>query len=259
MSFAEYAQEFGADAAHTSDDTDAADIRVYRSARRFLVWKPRDVYTLRVQHRMIGTLVGALPGNKRQMAEMGVPLALGFEEALLLAEESIAHVVDADVLSAADAAPGSTAVAASGFCTVAAECSTWAAVALSALPPAQLRHEASAVELDRARVFRRLWRSGLCLTGGLRFGADYLCYNSDPLRVHAHALVHVLAADAPLPPLVELLCAARLASSAKKSAVFARVDGDAVQLLAVTATGQLEPWVDVEGVPPASERKRGRE
>ena len=69
----------------TSSTSEASTrpIRVYYDGRRFLVWNTRDAYTLRCLHRIVGSLVGALPTNKRQTQEFGMPLSLLFEEALL--------------------------------------------------------------------------------------------------------------------------------------------------------------------------------
>jgi len=45
-------------------------------------------------HRLVGSLIGALPNHKRQNGEKGLPLLLLFEEALLAVEEAIIEVVD---------------------------------------------------------------------------------------------------------------------------------------------------------------------
>ena len=75
-------------------------IRVYFDGQQYLVWKPRDAYVLRCAHRLVGCLVGALPANKRQNTEHGLPLALLFEEVLLGVEEGVIVVVDSRELRA---------------------------------------------------------------------------------------------------------------------------------------------------------------
>ena len=68
--------------------------RVYWDGSRFLVWNARHAYELRGAHRIVGSMVGALPTNKRQTCEHGMPLSLMLEEAILVAEEGIGDVVD---------------------------------------------------------------------------------------------------------------------------------------------------------------------
>ena len=79
--------------------------------------------------------------------------------------------------------------------------------------------------LLRARVFRALWSRGLFVVLGSGFGADFLCYHGDPLRSHAHLLVHVAQPGRCWKP-VELVCATRLAISVKKAAVLAQCVAD---------------------------------
>ena len=59
------------------------------------------------------------------------------------------------------------------------------------------------------------------------------------MRYHAHLLVVVIPTDRP-PTRLQVLCAARLAASAKKSAIFSRANSDDVELLSPTADGGLE-------------------
>ena len=73
-------------------------MRAYWDGGRFLLWNTRHAYELRCAHRIVGSTVGALPTNKRQTCEYGMPLSLMFEEALLAVEEGFAEVVDASAL-----------------------------------------------------------------------------------------------------------------------------------------------------------------
>ena len=59
------------------------------------------------------------------------------------------------------------------------------------------------------------------------------------MRYHAHLLVVVIPTDRP-PTRLQVLCAARLAASAKKSAIFSRANSNDVELLSPTADGGLE-------------------
>ncbi len=236
-----------------SHPDDLVTPRVMYDGRRFLLWKPRQIYSLRCVYRIVGALVGALPTNKRQDVEHGAPLSLLHEEALLAVEEGIVEVVDVRELIAASETSGATtadapadssdeAPAAHGFHEIHTECPGWAELPLPALDPEQMRAiVAGAGRLPHAMAFRALWERGLYITPALAFGADYLCYRGDPMRHHAHLLVHVSRPGRALRP-VELACAARLAGSVKKAAVLAECsdEGGRVRFIEVdTATACL--------------------
>ena len=206
--------------------------RVYWDGGRFLLWNARHAYELRCAHRIVGSTVGALPTNKRQTCEYGMPLSLMFEEALLAVEQGFAEVVDASTLRTGGAVAGAAAAETprqdtpqearlpiTGWHGIDAECATWVDAALVPLSAHQLRL-ASSGRMLHAQVFRALWLRGFFITSGSGFGADYLCYPGDPLRHHAHLLVHVGRPGRPM-RLAELACAARLANSVKKTAVLA--------------------------------------
>lgn len=202
-------------------------VRVTWDGCRFLVWHSRDAYELRYAHRIVGSLVGALPTHKRQTVEHGLPLVLAFEEALLVAEEGIAEVVDGTSLGAGDVAgagcSGGDATAAQ-YLRFSVACDAWAHAPLATMTPSQLRAMAcGASRLVHAQVFRALWARGLYTTPGACFGSDYLCYPGDPIRHHAHLLVHVARPGRPMRG-TELACAARLATSVRKAAVIAQCD-----------------------------------
>jgi tRNA splicing endonuclease len=217
-------------------------IRVYWDGQRFLVWNTRHVYTLRCLHRIVGCTVGALPHNKRQTQEYGMPVSLLLEEALLIAEEGIADVLDASTLDVVpkprtDATTDATGVAASSasgppttstWIHIDGACAAWAEAPLPKLLPAQIRL-AGANRLLHAAVFRSLWSKGFWITTSSSFGADYLCYPGDPMRHHAHVLIHVSRPGRPIRAL-EQGCTARLANSVKKTGVLAEViDGGEVR------------------------------
>ena len=45
--------------------------RIVHSGERFLVWTSKDIEVLRTHHRLVGAMVGALPGRKRQRGHRG--------------------------------------------------------------------------------------------------------------------------------------------------------------------------------------------
>lgn len=248
------------DAAVSATDEPTARVVIFLSGGRLLVWDPRQIYALRCQHRLVGCLVGALPSNKRQAAQLGPPLSLSFEEALLALQEGVAVVVD----TAACAIVADDAVAAAreavGFLSIPTACAPWASSPGPSLLASDLQRVAGEGRLEHAQVYRDLWRRGWFVTIATKFGADYLGYPGDPMLHHAAHTVHVARAQQPLRPL-ELLAAARLAHDAKKSAVVAHRTGPegSVRYLRLRPMGtewnrrgyQSSHGVAAEGVGPA--------
>eukprot|EP00871_Galdieria_phlegrea_P000134 jgi/Galph1/1120/GphlegSOOS_G5799.1 len=62
--------------------SDGASIRLYADLDQkvFLVWNVDDCKRLRNEHRILGELVGTLPGHVNQNAYLGLPLQLSMEE-----------------------------------------------------------------------------------------------------------------------------------------------------------------------------------
>ena len=189
MASAVDAQQQSATAAGSST---APRPRIYLSGGRFLVWDPRQIFELRCSYRLVGTLVGPLPGKNRQAADHGPPLSLLFEEALLAVEEGFADVVDGrlpepecDDAPSGDDAPAGSASASddAGLAALTADERVFRAIPtrcaeldgrdLPPLPPSRLRL-AGAGRLIHAQVFRELWGRGFFVTAGATFGADYL-------------------------------------------------------------------------------------
>ena len=200
-------------------------IRVDYLGGRFLVWEPREIYALRVDHRLVGSLVGAISkaAHGRQAHEGGPPLALAYEEALLAAEEGIITVVDFN-----EPEPAADADAAAGASDAAATAGSSDAAADDAEPPERVvpLEEIRLLRPERlmyAKVFRDLWTQGHYVTMGARFGGDFLAYAGDPMRVHAHLIVHVIPSASEMVA-TELVACARLANTAKKTAALAIVD-----------------------------------
>ncbi|XP_014781421.1 tRNA-splicing endonuclease subunit Sen34 isoform X2 [Octopus bimaculoides] len=68
-------------------------IKIYVDGDVGLVWNNEDVMLLRKQHRIVGTLVGALPRAPCQNNLLGLPLQLSPEEVSVLLEKGIAHLI----------------------------------------------------------------------------------------------------------------------------------------------------------------------
>ena len=72
------------------------------------------------------------------------------------------------------------------------------------------------------RVFEYLTKEKkLYLTLGIKFGADFLAYEGDPLTCHAKYLVKVLADDTHSISVEQLVFSERMANSIKKDLLLA--------------------------------------
>ncbi|KAA1079079.1 tRNA-splicing endonuclease subunit [Puccinia graminis f. sp. tritici] len=96
-------------------------------------------------------------------------------------------------------------------------------------------------QLQRARsaVFSALWRQGMFLGIGLKFGCDFLVYPGDSLRFHSHFACTVIQdPDKPIAPL-SLVSYGRLATAVKKSHLLACWDehSHAVRFLSLEWAG----------------------
>lgn len=81
---------------HDDDDVDAAVVPLVRVTNgKCLVDDANDVAMLRAKHRIVGTMIGALPGFRSQDVARGLPLELTPEECALCAERGWVRVVDA--------------------------------------------------------------------------------------------------------------------------------------------------------------------
>ena len=177
--------------------TIGSPVRVVASGGHFFMWDIEEVARLRVQRRLAVTAIGscAVKTSTRGKAA-ALPVMLSDEEVCALVAAGWAAVVDASGGPLPDVAGALAA-------QVAAE--PWGARAL------------------RRAAFRDLWARGYCLTNGIKFGCDYLCYRDDPTAVHAAFMVVVLREGCGVRTL-SLTAVARVATTALKIAVVAWVD-----------------------------------
>ena len=194
-----------------------------------------EYFRLRTQHRIVGVLVGGLPGYRQQDAVHGLPLQLSPEEVTLCLARGWAELysLDADAaLSAAAAAPAPPPPAPAPKKPLPAK--GWGA--RSALPHNAKRQKRDALagtepwtavlrtpsarvdtpcvserdgeisasdwsfprldsERRRCAVFAHMHARGATLTSGAKFGAEYLAYPGDPAAYHASFTVRVMDGD----------------------------------------------------------------
>ncbi|KAI1700921.1 tRNA-splicing endonuclease subunit Sen34 [Ditylenchus destructor] len=83
----------------------------------------------------------------------------------------------------------------------------------------------------RLTVFRDLWRKGFYMTGGTKFGCDYLAYEGSPDEQHSRFMVVCVDADLDILRPLDLIGVGRVATQVKKRL-----------LLAVATQGSLIPY-----------------
>ncbi|KAI8075242.1 tRNA intron endonuclease [Gongronella butleri] len=88
-------------------------------------------------------------------------------------------------------------------------------------------------------VYRYLWRQGLYMTHGMKFGGDYLAYPGDPMRYHSHYVVRAQDRKETW-TMTDLVAMGRLAVTTKKTFVLASPmdnDSDHVQCVTIAWAG----------------------
>lgn len=81
-------------AAATTLPTVSEPLPIYKLAQKYLVYDADTAAYLRREHNICGVLIGGLPQSPQQNVFLGLPLELMPEEARLLVQKGVAHVVD---------------------------------------------------------------------------------------------------------------------------------------------------------------------
>jgi tRNA-splicing endonuclease subunit Sen34 len=77
----------------------------------------------------------------------------------------------------------------------------------------------------RLTVFRDLWRKGLFLSSGIKFGCHYLAYEASPTKVHSKYMIFCRSSVDALTPF-DLTGLSRVASQVKKKILLSVVSSD---------------------------------
>ncbi|PRW39237.1 tRNA-splicing endonuclease subunit Sen34 [Chlorella sorokiniana] len=145
------------------------------------------------------------------------------------AEAAASGTTDAAAAAGTAGAPGAAARASAG----AAEAAAGGGAA------AQWSFPATREERHRYWVFRDLHSRGYRLTGGSKFGADYLIYPGDPTLYHAQFCVRLLPYRQPITPSM-LASATRGSHQARKHLLIASVTEDADEAAAGSTLAAAE-------------------
>ena len=79
----------------------------------------------------------------------------------------------------------------------------------------------------RSAVFKDLWEKGYYLTGGTKFGCDFLAYPGDPYKFHSHFVVVCVEEHQPLTPHF-LISKGRLGTNVKKTVLLCSLNSHGV-------------------------------
>ena len=86
-------------------------------------------------------------------------------------------------------------------------------------------YKSSKHQSTKFAVFRDLWEKGYYLTGGTKFGGDFLAYPGDPLKFHSHYIVVCVEEDQLLTPYF-LVQKGRLGTNVKKTVLLCSLNSD---------------------------------
>lgn len=171
-------------------------VTLCKAGDRFFMWDGSEVARLRYYGRVACTAIGSCPTKSSTRGKAAaLPVMLSDEESSALVGAGWARVVDA----------------------------TGEPIDASALLAAGIAGDPTGIRAQRRLVWRDLWSRGYCLTNGIKFGCDFLCYRADPTAVHAAFMVVVLKEGSGVRPL-SLTAVARVATTALKIAVVAWAD-----------------------------------
>ena len=243
----------------------------------YLIWEAESAIFLREKYGIVGVLIGTLPRKPRQNRSLGLPLEIMKEEAIMLHIGGIANIVKKESMPVACSEEKYTDYLAKSYkeqneflqnriysksqqfvekpVEEPAHLNLTGDIDLEN-PPYHLQRifsrqsegfwsqnfstidkfELSDSEKNRLVVVKDLRRRNYLITSGSKFGGDFLVYPGDPLVYHAYFIVKVASRSSRMEA-NELLAFSRLASSVKKVAVVATVDGSNVSYVSLQWSG----------------------
>jgi tRNA-splicing endonuclease subunit Sen34 len=221
---------------------------------RYLLFSIDAISFLRVEHHILGTLIGSLPQCPQQNVFLGIPLQLSAEEARLLVELRIAYIADELLVQKQGLLSQTPEQRARYLQELQVQADEHQELALQAAKDRRARARerlteipdddpegdlqmikvhvtpttspffpsvtSSSTKLPKTPssypLFRHLHTLGYYLSPGLRFGCQYTAYPGDPLRYHSHFLCVSLHRNQKM-PMIELVGGGRLGTGVKKA------------------------------------------
>lgn len=231
------------------------------SFSNFLIWNGDDVHKLRSKYRIIGGLIGT---NISTPEKLTLPLLLSKEEVFLLIEKGwgkIYKLLDleppskeeiikfeekrkSDAIFQKEQMLGKSITEIKDIELKKLEGTETIKIPfVGHLRDSPLQDEieiteewknqffqnSSSLEYQKCLIFRDLWEKGFFVSSkGLKFGGDFLVYESDPFTVHSKYIVLIVpfsssSLETSVSPL-DLISKQRVASSTNKSLLLASVD-----------------------------------
>ncbi|GMH39373.1 hypothetical protein BSKO_07271 [Bryopsis sp. KO-2023] len=225
----------------------AGDIRVFVTGGKGYVYSAEEAQRLRTEHRIVGNMVGGITAFKMQTSVGGLPLELSPDEVTIAVKKGWVKLLSGkEGLNFRKTVEGCSANMTLD--------ETLARNTSIAIP--NLHHEASnsgSLELrgwdypktegekNRFAVFSDLHEKGFFLTGGAKFGGDWLAYPGDPLVYHAQFVVRLTDCGG-LPPLLFASVAREAHAARKHLLIVATKKGEDGQIAAEYVT--VAPTID---------------
>ena len=250
---------------------------IYLVQNAYLIWDPDVVRKIQSKFGIFGTLVGILPRKIRQNRMFGLPLQIFKEEAFLLRMTGLASIVELQQLPCINDVEKFDRCLMKSFSqqneyllkSIFNKSQEFVDKPLEKPhhldltggidlknPPKHLQrvfqrqlsefwtssynvyNEIVLTDLERLRlaVLQDLYKRKYMATAGDKFGADFLVYPGNPLVYHAYFVVKVCCSLSDISS-TELLTFSRLASSVRKVAVIASVNGAKVTYISLQWSG----------------------
>ncbi|KAI9141833.1 hypothetical protein BKA69DRAFT_1071451 [Paraphysoderma sedebokerense] len=255
-------------------------IPVFVTADKAFAWRPQDVQNLR-NHRIVGALIGSLPRAPQQNIFFGLPLVLNQEEVTLLLDEEIIVLVkdsgfesriaerirsmDSDHQETSGSSKNHLITPTSHFGSATksldndelnssnediSNCSInlndldsakYATTLSEAWKKGLWNFPEKEIDWDSYFIFKHLWKQGLFITEGSKFGGRWLGYPGDPTRYHSHYIITIIPYRSSFSPL-DIIAFGRLGTSTKKTHVVCSVQSQGGEQDGIVEGSKLDTY-----------------
>ncbi|KAH0626475.1 hypothetical protein JD844_001469, partial [Phrynosoma platyrhinos] len=233
-------------------------IRIHILDGKAFVWNYADARQIREEHRIVGTLVGALarkprqndPSTQQEVTAYQKGLEENYQEQVRLAAEqrksllgTLAERIAQGRAKKRQREGEEEPPSPSKLCELEPSFVLPQESMMIQLPTERVYPGQEEMVVDwhvsskdwpypgqpdhemRYCIFRSLWEKGFYVTTGSRFGGDFLVYPGDPMRFHAHYIALCVSQDTPL-SLCDIISAGRLGTNVKKTVLICSAGKD---------------------------------